>query len=108
MARSKAIAIETPGGNKITISDADQGIAITDQNGNSLTLNDSGIVLNSSKDITIEAKGNLTLKAVKDVKIEGLNVQANANAKFTAQGSAGAEVSSSGVAVLKGSLVQIN
>jgi Rhs element Vgr protein len=104
----KAIAIETPGGNKITISDADKGIAIKDQNGNTLTLNDRGISIKSSKDITLEANGNLTLKATQDVKIEGLNVQAKANAQFKAQGSAGAEVSSSGVAVLKGSIVQIN
>jgi Rhs element Vgr protein len=104
----KVIAIETPGGNKITISDADKGIAVKDQNGNTLTLNDRGIAIKSSKDITLEANGNLTLKATKDVKIEGLNVQVKANAQFKAQGSAGAEVSSSGVAVLKGSIVQIN
>jgi Rhs element Vgr protein len=104
----KVIAIETPGGNKITISDADKGIAVKDQNGNSLTLNDRGIVIKSSKDITLEANGKLTLKATQDVKIEGLNVQATANAQFKAQGSAGAEVSSSGTAVLKGSIVQIN
>jgi Rhs element Vgr protein len=104
----KVIAIETPGGNKITISDADKGIAVKDQNGNSLTLNARGIVIKSSKDITLEANGKLTLKATQDVKIEGLNVQATANAQFKAQGSAGAEVSSSGTAVLKGQIVQIN
>lgn len=104
----KAISLETPGGNKITISDAAKGVTVTDQNGNSFTLNDSGIVLKSSKDITLEANGNLTLKATQNVNIEGLNVQAKANAQFKAQGSAGVEVSSSAIAVLKGSLVQIN
>lgn len=104
----KFITIETPGGNKITISDADKGIALKDQNGNSLILNDRGIVIKSSKDITLEAQGNLTLKATQDVKIEGLNVQAKANAQFKAQGSAGVEVSSSAIAILKGSIVKIN
>lgn len=104
----KSIAIETPGGNKITISDADKGIAVKDQNGNSLTLNDRGIVIKSSTDITLEAQGNLTLKATQDVKIDGLNVQAKANAQFKAQGSAGVEVSSSAIAILKGSIVKIN
>jgi Rhs element Vgr protein len=104
----KAIEIETPGGNKITISDAMKGIAIEDQHGNSLTLNQSGIEIESSKDITLSAKGKLTLKATQDTNIEGLNIQANAKAQFTAKGSAGVEVSSSGNAVLKGSIVQIN
>lgn len=104
----KAIAIETPGGNKITISDATKGIAIEDSHGNSLILNESGISIDSSKDITLSAKGKLTLKSTQDANIEGLNIQAKAKAQFTAQGSAGVEVSSSGIAVLKGSIVQIN
>ncbi|MDZ7962282.1 MAG: type VI secretion system tip protein VgrG [Aulosira sp. DedQUE10] len=104
----KFITLETPGGNKITISDADKGIALVDQNGNTLTMNDSGISIKSPKDITLEATGKLTLKATGDTNIEGMNVNVTANAQFKAQGSAGAEVSTSAIAVLKGSLVQIN
>jgi Rhs element Vgr protein len=102
------ITLETPGGNKITISDADKGITLADQNNNTLTLNDSGITLKSPKDITLEATGKLTLKATQDASLEGLNVNAKANAQFKAEGSAGAEVSTSAIAILKGSLVQIN
>ncbi|MBD2335997.1 type VI secretion system tip protein VgrG [Calothrix sp. FACHB-156] len=104
----KFITLETPGGNKITISDEDKGIALKDQNDNTLIMNGSGIVMKSPKDITIEATGNLTLKAIKDNNIEGLNVNVKANAQFKAQGNGGAEVSTSAIAVLKGSLVQIN
>lgn len=104
----KAIAIETPGGNKIKISDEDKSITLKDQNDNSLTMNDSGIELKSSKDITIEATGKLNLKASQDSSLEGLNVNVKANAQFKAEGSAGAEVSTGAIAVLKGSLVQIN
>jgi len=104
----KIITIETPGGNKLIISDEAKGISLEDQNGNTLTLNDSGIALSSPKDITIEATGKLTLKASQDLSMEGLNVKAKANAQFKAEGSAGAEVSTSAIAVLKGSLVQIN
>jgi Rhs element Vgr protein len=104
----KVIALETPGGNKLTISDDAKGITLEDQNGNSLKLNDSGITLKSAKDITLEATGKLTLKATKDTSIEGLNVNAKANAQFKAEGSAGAEVSTSAIAILKGSLVKIN
>jgi Rhs element Vgr protein len=104
----KIITLETPGGNKIIISDEDKGIALKDQNGNTLTMNDSGITMKSPKDITIEATGKLTLKATQDTSIEGLNVNVKANAQFKAEGSAGAEVSTSAIAILKGSLVQIN
>lgn len=104
----KAIAIETPGGNKITISDEDKGITLKDQNDNTLTMNNSGISLTSPKDITVEAKGKLNLKASQDISLEGLNVNVKAKAQFKAEGSAGAEVSTGAIAVLKGSLVQIN
>jgi Rhs element Vgr protein len=105
---TKAITLETPGGNKLTISDEAQGIALEDQNGNTLTLDDSGITLKSTKDIILEATGKLTLKASQDASLEGLNVNVKANAQFKAEGSAGAEVSTSAIAILKGSLVQIN
>jgi Rhs element Vgr protein len=104
----KVICLETPGGNKVTLSDDAKGIALEDQNGNTLTLNDKGIVIKSPKDITLEATGKLTLKATQDTSIEGLNVSAKANAQFKAEGSAGAEVSTSAIAILKGSLVKIN
>ncbi|WP_208346701.1 type VI secretion system tip protein VgrG, partial [Aetokthonos hydrillicola] len=104
----KIITLETPGGNKIIISDADKGITLKDQNGNTMTMNDGGITMKSPKDITLEAMGKLTLKATQDTSIEGLNVNAKANAQFKAQGNAGAEVSTSAIAILKGSLVQIN
>jgi Rhs element Vgr protein len=104
----KIITLETPGGNKIIISDEDKGIALKDQNGNTITMNDSGITIKSPKDITLEATGKLTLKGVQDTNIEGLNVNVKANAQFKAQGNAGAEVSTSAIAILKGSLVQIN
>ena len=103
-----AIAIETPSGNKITISDEEKGITLEDQNKNTLTMNDSGIALKSPKDITLEATGKLTFKASQDTSLEGLNVNVKANAQFKAEGSAGAEVSTGAIAVLKGSLVQIN
>ncbi|MCH2217202.1 MAG: type VI secretion system tip protein VgrG [Flavobacteriales bacterium] len=96
----KVIEISTPAGKIITL-DEDQGnIVIADDNSNTVTIDDSGIALNSPKDINIKATG--------DVNIEGTNVSIAANANFKAEGSAGAEVSTSAVAVLKGSLVQIN
>ncbi|MBD2095625.1 type VI secretion system tip protein VgrG [Trichocoleus sp. FACHB-591] len=105
---NKVMTLETPGGNKVVISDKEKGITLTDQHTNTVTLDDKGISLKSPKDIVLEATGKLTLKAVQDASLEGMNVKVNAQSQFKAQGNAGAEVSTSAIAVLKGSLVQIN
>lgn len=96
----KSVVLETPGGKKITVDDDAGIIQIEDENSNKITLNSGGIILESPSDISIKATGDLTL--------EGTNVSVKANAQFKAEGSAGAEVSTSAIAVLKGSMVQIN
>ncbi len=104
----KIMTLQTPAGNKVVISDEDKSITLTDQHTNTVTLNDKGITLKSPKDIVLEATGKITLKATQDASLSGLNVNVKANSQFKAQGNAGAEVSTSAIAVLKGSLVQIN
>lgn len=96
----KAICIITPNGNTISVSDDDKGLSLTDENGNTLTMNGDGV--------TIESKKNLSIKAAQDVTIEGANISINANSQLKAAGVASAELSSSGNAVLKGAMVQIN
>lgn len=95
-----SIVVETPKGNIITLSEDTGGIEVEDENGNIMTMNSDGIVLESPGDISITASG--------DVNIEGTNVTLAANAAFKAEGSAGAEVSSSATTDIKGSLVNIN
>ena len=96
----KSVVLETPKGKKITV-DEDAGIIkIEDDFSNKITMDSSGIALESPKDITIKATG--------DVKIDGMNVTITANAQFKASGNAGAEVSTGAIAILKGSMVQIN
>jgi Rhs element Vgr protein len=94
------IDIETPNGNSFKLSDDSGSVELADENGNTLKLTSDGISMESAGDISIKATG--------DVNIEGLNINVKASANFKAEGSAGAEVSASAVAVLKGSLVQIN
>lgn len=97
----KSINLETPSGKKILIDDDAASISITDENDNKITLDGNGII--------IESGGNLELKAAKEIKIDGtMDLKLKAGANFKAEGTAGAEISSSAVAVLKGSLVQIN
>lgn len=104
----KSITVDTPGGHSLVMDDDAASIVIKDSNGNEVTLDSAGITLKSGKDITLDATGKLTLKAAQDLSAEGLNVSLAAQAQFKAEGSAGAEVSTSAIAVLKGSLVQIN
>ncbi|MBI3047177.1 MAG: type VI secretion system tip protein VgrG [Acidobacteria bacterium] len=92
------ITIEDANGNTLTMS-AD-GVAIEDANGNTLTMEASAVAVESAADLLLKATGNAT--------VEGSNVEATAQAQFKAEGSAGAEVSSSASTTIKGSIVQIN
>jgi Rhs element Vgr protein len=95
-----SLTIETPNGNVITLRDDEGSIVLRDENSNSITMDANGITIESAKDISVKAGG--------DVKVEGTNVSASASAQFKAEGTAGAEVSTGATAVVKGSLVQIN
>jgi uncharacterized protein involved in type VI secretion and phage assembly len=95
-----SFTLETPAGKKIIVDEDAGVITIEDDNNNIVTLDDSGISMESAGDISIKASGDLTMEAT--------NVSIAAQAEFKAEGSAGAEISTSAIAVLKGSLVQIN
>ena len=96
----KSASLETPGGKKIILDDDAGVIHFEDENGNKVVADSGGITLDSPKDIILKATG--------DIRFEGMNISVKANAQFKAEGSAGAEISTSAVAVLKGSMVQIN
>ncbi|NOT50457.1 MAG: type VI secretion system tip protein VgrG [Chitinophagaceae bacterium] len=96
----KTINIETPAGNKFSITEEDKAIKMEDQHGNKFTMDKDGIKLESIKDII--------LKATNDLKMEGVNGEMKASANFKAEGGAKAELSSGGSTTVKGSMVQIN
>ncbi|MEO6540310.1 MAG: phage baseplate assembly protein V, partial [Ferruginibacter sp.] len=96
----KEMLFDTPAGNKILISEDKKGITLEDQNGNKMVMNDSGIEITCSKDFIVKASG--------DIKLEGTNAEIKANAQYKASGGAGAEISSSAVTNVKGSMVNIN
>ena len=97
----KSLNIETPAGKKIVLDEDGGVLALEDENNNKIIMDSNGIV--------IESGGKLELKSTQDLKLEGgINLELKAGASFKAEGTAGAELSTSAVAVLKGSLVQIN
>jgi len=96
----KSITIETPGGNKMIITEEDKKVHLEDQNGNILTMNEDGINIESIKDIKIKASG--------DVKIEGTNLNIKGSSQVKVDGGSGTEISSGGTTNVKGSMVNIN
>ncbi|HAQ18757.1 MAG TPA: Rhs element Vgr protein [Prolixibacteraceae bacterium] len=112
----KIITIETPGKNVFVMDDKNKSISVKDISGNSVLMNDSGISMESPKDIIIKATGNvnisatsgISLKSDSDVKVDGLNIVNNAKVGFTAKGNASAEISASGQTTVKGAMVMIN
>ncbi|WP_423126896.1 type VI secretion system tip protein VgrG [Gaoshiqia sp. Z1-71] len=96
----KSATLETPAGKKLTLDDDAGLIELIDENSNKLLMDADGITLDSPAGISLKSSGDIT--------IEGINVTVKASAQFKAEGSGGAEVSTSAIAVLKGSLVQIN
>lgn len=111
------LTLATPGKNTLILSDQDKKVTLEDQNGNSIVMSESGITIKSGKDINIEATGNLNLKGTQgvtvessagDVQVKGLNVKANADMQFSAEGSASASVQGGGELTLKGAMVMIN
>ena len=95
-----AVTLETPGGNKLLLSDDEGGIVLEDQNGNKISLTSDGITIESAADLNLTASG--------DLNAEGVNTNVKASAAFAAEGSASADLTSSGVLTVQGSLVQIN
>jgi Rhs element Vgr protein len=103
----KVILFETPGGNKLTLSEGAKGILLEDQNGNKITLDDKGISIESSKDLVLKASG--------DIKLEGVNIDVKAQAGLKAKGGASVELSGASTAIkgsatveIKGGMVLIN
>ena len=96
----KSVVLETPAGKKITVDEDAGVIKLEDENSNVITMDPNGIKM--------ESNGKISLKAAQDLTIEGLNVSIKASAQFKAEGSAGAELSTSAIAKIQGSLVQIN
>lgn len=53
--KATSLVIETPGGQRITLRDGPGSVRVEDQNGNSVTLATSGITINASAMVTLNA-----------------------------------------------------
>ncbi len=114
--KDKILVIETPDGNSFTLNDMEKSITLKDIAGSSLVMDDSGVRIDSSKNIKLSAKGDVEISAIgslrfkanSDVKVDGTNIQLSAKTGLTAKGNASAEISASGQTTVKGAMVMIN
>ena len=97
----KSIVLQTPKGKKLVIDDDGDEISLTDQHGNKIKMNASGIVLESVKDISFKTASG-------SCKMEAMDISLEASTKLKANGKASADFTSSGPTILKGALVNIN
>lgn len=104
----KSITFTTPAGQTLAINDKEASINLKDKNGNTLIMDKGGITLKSGKDISLEATGNITLKATQNFKAEGLACEVKGQKDIKLSGQAMGEISSSGILTVKGTLVKIN
>jgi Rhs element Vgr protein len=112
----KILTIATPSKNTVILDDKNKSVSIKDMNGNSIVMDNSGITMQSPKDISLKADGNINLtatsnialKATADVTVDGLSITNSAKKSFTAKGNASAELSASGQTTVKGAMVMIN
>lgn len=98
--KDKIVVLETPGGNRITLSDKDGSLVLEDKNGNKLAMDKDGIALTSVKAVSVKAKT--------DLKAEAGNVEMKASIGLKVKGTSQAEISSSGALTVKGAMVMIN
>ncbi|PIB35019.1 hypothetical protein BFP72_06235 [Reichenbachiella sp. 5M10] len=112
----KIITISTPEGQKVILDDTDKSLTLVDEaNSNKVYMNADGVLVDSAKDIVLNAQGNITMSAQGNVEMtatgdltgEGMNVTLTGQTKFAAEG-AQAEIKGSGMTVIKGGIVQIN
>lgn len=96
----KSITIETPGGNVFSMNDTENKISLKDSSGNKITMEPSGI--------TIESAATLTLKAGSTLSISAPQFSAKADGELKLEGGGSTTVSSSGALTIKGSVVSIN
>lgn len=115
--KDKIFTIKTPGGNTVILDDKEKQVSVKDMNSNEAILNKDGIKLSSPKNIVLDAKGKISLKAVSGIEMaasggdlegKGLNVSLEAQVAMKAAGNASAEFSAAGQTTLKGAMVMIN
>lgn len=104
---TKTITIDTPAGNSIVLDEQGTKIEIKDQNQNKLTMDSTGMKMESPLDIQIKAGKTLTLAAGVSLSVGGPSLSIKADADVSIEG-AMAKMSTQGPMTISGLPVKIN
>lgn len=105
--KTNTITIDTPAGNSIKLDEKGKNIVITDQSNNKITMEPSGISLESQKNIDIRAASVLTLAGGTSLSIGAPSLSVKADADVSISG-ATTKLASSGPTEITGLPVKIN
>lgn len=112
--KDKVLQLTTPDKKEITISDKDDCVQMKSGN-DIISISKGGIKIKCSKDISIEGKnvsikstGKVAVDASSDVNIGGVNVNVKGSMGANVEGGTSANLKSSGMTAVKGSMVNIN
>lgn len=114
---NRVFTIETPSKNTAIFDDKNKQVTIQDENNNRIVMSESGIVIKSAKNISIESDQKLRLQGDQgvyieasggDANIKGMNVKASADMEFSAEGSMTAQLQGGTQTTIKGAMVMIN
>jgi hypothetical protein len=104
---TNTITIETAFGTSIRLDEAGSAIKIIDQNYNTITMDSSGIKVESPLSIEVKAGTSLAISAASSLSISAVSISIKADADVSVQGAI-ATLSSEGTTEITGSVVKIN
>jgi Rhs element Vgr protein len=105
--KTNTITIDTPAGNSVQLDEQGTKVEIIDQNSNKITMDSSGITVNSPLSVTIKAGTDLSISAGASLSISATNVTVKADASLDVEGAL-AKVAAQGIMEITGSIVKIN
>ncbi|WP_246309744.1 phage baseplate assembly protein V [Paenibacillus alginolyticus] len=109
----ESMKIKTKKGQIIELKDKDESISIADSSGNNkITIkggsaNEISVVSQTSK-ITLNAKGEVSIESIKEIKIKSTQISIEASATMALKAGATLDLKSDGIINIKGSMVKIN
>jgi Rhs element Vgr protein len=105
--QTKTITIDTPAGNSIQLDQQGTKVEIKDQNSNKITMDSSGITVDSPLNITVKAAADLSLSAGASLSVSAASISIKADASLDVQGAL-VKVAAQGILEINGSIVKIN
>lgn len=105
--KTKTITIDTPAGNSIKLDEKGKNIIIVDQSDNKITMQPSGISMESPKNIDIKAGAVLTLNGGTSLSVGAPSLSVKADADVSISG-ATAKLAAQGPTEINGLPVKIN